>query len=148
MKNYELWETEFLGHLRLQGEKDTILVSSQDGKNDKEDNAQAYAELIQFLDNKSLLLVMREATDDGSGALTILRHNYKGQGKPRIINICTKLTSLKKTNSESMTEYIMLCRSSMHRDSTCRRRQRDDARTTSEDGSNTERQYLCILDEK
>lgn len=56
--------------------KKTILVSSQDGKNDKEDNAQAHAELIQFLDNKSLLLVMREATDDGSGALMMLRHNY------------------------------------------------------------------------
>lgn len=37
------------------------------------------------------------------------------------------------------------CRSSMYRDSTCRRRQQDDARTASEDGSNTERQHLCTV---
>lgn len=41
-KNYELWETKFLGHLRLQGLRDTIL----------EEPDEAYAELIRFVDDK------------------------------------------------------------------------------------------------
>ncbi|XP_073671661.1 sialoadhesin-like [Paramisgurnus dabryanus] len=46
-------------------------------------NAKAYAELIQFLDDKSLMLVMREAADDGRAAMKILREYYAGKGKPR-----------------------------------------------------------------
>ena len=63
-KNYELWETTFLGHLRLQGLKDIILNEPYDGDDEEEDrNAEAYAELIQFLDDKSLSLVMQDAAD-------------------------------------------------------------------------------------
>ena len=107
-KNYEIWETKFLGHLCLQGLKDTIL-NEPDDADDEEDgkNAEAYAELIQFLDDKSLLLVMREAADDGRGALKILREYYAGKGKPRIINLYTELTSLQKSPTEDVTEYVI-----------------------------------------
>lgn len=63
-KNYELWETKFLGHLWFQKLKDTILDGPAEGANaqalaeDAAKNAEAYAELIQFLDDKSLSLVM------------------------------------------------------------------------------------------
>ncbi len=59
-----------MGHLYLQGLKETILNEPSD--EDVEDvakNAEAYAELIQFLDDKCLSLVMREATDDSRTAL-------------------------------------------------------------------------------
>ncbi|KAG1961315.1 hypothetical protein F2P79_005481 [Pimephales promelas] len=83
-KNYELWETEFLGHLCLQGLKETILNEpSEEDEEDETKNAEAYAELIQFLDDRSLSLVMREAADDGRAALEILRGYYAGKGKPR-----------------------------------------------------------------
>lgn len=63
-----------MGHLRLQGLKDTILIEptteeAEELLDDAGKNAKAYAELIQFLDDKSLSLVMREAADDGRGAL-------------------------------------------------------------------------------
>ena len=67
-KNYEIWEIKFLGHLRLQGLKG-IITSEPEGDETEEEvasNAEAYAEMIQFLDNKSLSLVMREAADDGA----------------------------------------------------------------------------------
>lgn len=64
-KYYQLWETKFLDRLLLQGLKGTILhepsthADEEEGEDeDKERNA-----LIQFLDDKSLSLVMR---DDGS----------------------------------------------------------------------------------
>lgn len=95
-KNYELWEAKFLGHLHLQGLKDTILNEPDEANEDDEKNAEAYAELIQFLD----------AADDGREALRILREYYAGKGKPRIINLYTELTSLQKSPTENVTEYV------------------------------------------
>ena len=103
--NFELWEVRFLGHMRMLGLKDTILSTDDDP--DPEKNEECYAELIQFLDDKSLSLVMREAADDGSKALQILRSHYASQGKPRIIALYTELTSLKKESEETVTDYII-----------------------------------------
>ena len=79
------------------GLKDTIL--SEDGPDP--------AELIQSLDDKSLSLVIREATDDGRKALQILRDHYTSQCKPRIIALYTELTSLKKESEETVTDDII-----------------------------------------
>lgn len=97
-----------MGHLLLQGLKDTILTepTTEDAEELLQDagkNAEAYAELIQFLDDKRLSLVMREAADDGRETLRILRDYYQGKGKPRIISLYTELTSLQKSDSESVT---------------------------------------------
>ncbi len=93
---YELWETKVLGP----NGKDEVAA---DGKK----NANAYAELIQRLDDKSLSLIMRDAPDNARKALKILREYYAGKGKPRIINLYTVLTSLQKTGSETVTDYII-----------------------------------------
>ena len=42
------------------------------------DNALVYAELGQFLDDKSLSLVLRDTNDDGKEAVNILRAYYVG----------------------------------------------------------------------
>ncbi len=101
-----------MGHLRLQGLKDVVLNDpdtddADELVDDAAKNAEAYAELIQFLDDKSLSLIMREAADDGRAALKILRDYYQGRGKPRIINLYTELTSLQKSDSDSVTEYVI-----------------------------------------
>ncbi|KAL1269568.1 hypothetical protein QQF64_031857 [Cirrhinus molitorella] len=109
-KQYELWETKFLGHMRLLGLKDTLLSQTAPRADDEDvanKNEEAYAELIQYLDDKSLSLVMRDATDDGRKALQILRAYYAGKGKPRVISLYTELTSLQKTANESVTDYII-----------------------------------------
>ena len=102
--NYELWEVKFLGHLRIIGLKDTILSADEP---DPETNAECYAELIQFLDDKSLSLVMRDAADDGRKAVQILRDHHASQGKPRVIALYTEITSLKKEPEETVTDYII-----------------------------------------
>ncbi|XP_019717215.1 uncharacterized protein LOC109510950 [Hippocampus comes] len=112
-KHYELWETTFLAYLRLQGLKETILsenpqfVDVDEEAKDKEQNGMAYAELIQFLDDKSLGLVMREAADDGRKALKMLREYYAGKGKPRLINLYSELTSLQMGSKESVTDFVI-----------------------------------------
>ena len=90
--------------MRMLGLKDTILSTDDP---DPEKNEECYAELIKFLDDKSLSLVMREAADDGSKALQILRSHYASQDKPRIIALYTELTSLKKESGETVTDYII-----------------------------------------
>ena len=44
---------------------------------DPEKNADLYAELIQVLDDRSLSLVMREASNDSRKAFKILKDHYR-----------------------------------------------------------------------
>eukprot|EP00795_Rhopilema_esculentum_P006613 gene6613-12151_t len=90
--------------MKLRNLKTTIL-SDEDVNPSK--NEEAFAELIQFLDDKSLSLIMRDAVDDGRNALKILRAHYAGTGKPRIISLYTELTSLIKSPEESVTDYVI-----------------------------------------
>ena len=96
---------KFLGYMRLQKLKDVILSEEEDV--DQEKNEEAFAELIQFMDDRSLSLVMRDAVNDGRAALKILREHYAGASTPRIISLYTELTSLVKKNEESVTDYVI-----------------------------------------
>ena len=58
--------------MQLQKLKDTITVA-EDTEIDAAKNEEVFMELIQFLDDKSLALIMRDAQDDGSKALKILK---------------------------------------------------------------------------
>ena len=100
---FELWEVKFLGYLRLQKLHDVLTASTPDA----EKNAQIFAELIQFLDDRSLSLVIREAKDNGIKALDILREHYIGKSKPRIISLYTELTTLIKGSEEVCTDYLI-----------------------------------------
>ena len=105
-RKYEQWEVKFLGYMRLRKLKD-VITAKEDEAVDGDKNAEAYAELIQFLDDTSLALIMREAADDGRKALKILRQHYASSGKPRIISLYTELTSLIKAANETVTDYII-----------------------------------------
>ena len=105
---YEIWEAKVLAYLHTLSLKDAILGKNLNGdETDMERNEEVYNELIQFLDYKSLSLIMREASDNGREALRILRDHYAGKGKPRIISLYTELTSLRKGQNEGVTDYII-----------------------------------------
>ena len=105
-RKYEQWEVKFLGYMKLKKLKTTINPDSTTDANDDK-NEEAFAELIQFLDDRSLSLVMRDAKDKGREAMKILRNHYRGKGKQRIICLYTELTSLVKRNSESVIDYLI-----------------------------------------
>ena len=105
-RKYEQWEVKFLGYMRLRKLKDSI-TAADDVEITAAKNEETFAELIQFLDDKSLALVMRDARDDGRKALKILRAHYAGTGKPRIISLYTELTSLVKSEHETVTDYAI-----------------------------------------
>ena len=61
-RKYELWEVKFLGFMRLQKLHDVIVpVEGETEPPNAEKNAEAFAELIQCLDDRSLSLVIRDA---------------------------------------------------------------------------------------
>ncbi len=111
--NYEMWEEKFLGYMKLRNLKEIILADDATVTANANDdtwlnsNEEAYAELIQFLDDTSLNLIMRDARNDGRKALCILRNHYVSRSKPRVITLYTELTSLLKVHDESITEYIL-----------------------------------------
>src|SRR6218665_1262650 len=74
---------------------------------DAEKNAEAFAELIQCLDDRSLSLVKRNARDNGKKALEIMREHYLGKSKPKIISLYTELTTLSKSEDETVTDYML-----------------------------------------
>ena len=104
-RKYEQWEVKFLGYMRLRKLKDSI-TAADDVEITAAKKEETFAELIQFLDDKSLALVMRDAREDGRKALKILRAHYAGTGKPRIISLYTELTSLVKSEHETVTDYV------------------------------------------
>lgn len=57
-----MWETKLLGYMNLENLKQ-VFVSEDDVTADQ--NETGFPELNQFLDERSLTLVMREANDDG-----------------------------------------------------------------------------------
>ena len=104
----ELWEVKFLGYLRIQ-HLHQIILSPTDQSDDMDfvkKNATVFTKLIQYLDDKSLSLVMRDARDNGRKALAILREHYLSKEKPEVISLSTELTFL-RSESEYITDYII-----------------------------------------
>ena len=107
-RKFELWEIKFLGGMRIKNLHNVFKnIENEEQQIDADQNEQAFAELVQLLDDRSLSLIIREARDNGRKALQILRQHYLPKGKPRIITLYTELTSLSKLNSEDVTDYII-----------------------------------------
>ena len=68
-RKFKLWETKILGYMKLKKLKKVF--STEEDVNDEQKET-AYAELFQFLDERSLTLEIREAKDDGGKAWKIL----------------------------------------------------------------------------
>ena len=62
----------------------TLCKNLNGDKTNTERNKEVYSELIEFLDDKSLSFIMREASDNGRGALKILRDYYVDKGKAEL----------------------------------------------------------------
>ena len=103
-KEWELWEERFTCHMRRK--KLHKVIDSEDHIEPSK-NADAYTELVGYLDNKSVALIMRDAKNDGRKAMKILREHYAGSGKPRIILLYTQLFSVRKSPGEDVTNFMI-----------------------------------------
>ena len=69
--------------------------------------ALAFAQLIQYLDDRSLSLIIRDAPNDGLKALKILNEHYMVKGKTCIIYLYTQVTSLQMGEDKNVTDYLI-----------------------------------------
>ena len=97
---YELWEVRFLGHLKSLKLQAAILPGKEV---DDEKNDGTFSELVQFLDDRSLSLSIKDAKNTSTKALQLLRNHYQGKGKRRIISLYIEPTSLKEEPGETLT---------------------------------------------
>ena len=103
---YELWETRFISYLELKDLKG-VVDATDETTVDATKNSKVFSEMVQYLDDTSLGLIMREAKGDGRKSLQLLRTHYAGRGSVRLIALWTELTSLDKLSTESITDYIL-----------------------------------------
>ena len=96
----------FLGYLRTHKLYDTIIAMMDEPVNPNK-NAEAYGEMVQFLDDRSLSLIIRDAKNDSKKALNILREHHLPRGKPKVIALYTELTSLRKQPEENITDHMI-----------------------------------------
>ena len=101
---WDVWELKFMGHMTIIGLAD---VFTGKGKVDEKSNTLAFAQLIQYLDDKSINLVIGEARNDGRRALAILREHYRGSSKPRIMGLYNQFVTIKMRDDETVTDYII-----------------------------------------
>ena len=100
---------KFLGYLRIQHLHQIILLPTD--QNDDidfiEKNATIFAELILYLDDKSVIIDKRCSRQWKKKALKILREHYLSKGKPNVISLYTELTSLRRLESGFVRDYII-----------------------------------------
>ena len=72
-----------------------------------EKNRRAYAELVQVLDERSFQLIMTDCRNDGRAAFKVLRKHYQSTEKPRMLTLYEELTTLRMTEEEDITGYVI-----------------------------------------
>ena len=101
-RKYKSWATKIFSYLKLKVLTEVFGVGEI--SNDK------FVELVQYLDKRSLSLVMQDTKDNAREALKI-KHiresHYPASGNPRIITLYNQPTNLKKSHCESITDYII-----------------------------------------
>ena len=88
-QHWDQWECRFLAYMKLRKLK-YVVASEAPASADKKE--EAYSELVQYLDERSLNLVMRDAADDGRKAMNILRQHYAGRGTQRVLSLYATLS--------------------------------------------------------
>ena len=92
---YELWEVKFLSFMRTQKLYDIFVPSSDERELDG-----------PMFGRPKPISDYPRSKDDGRKALKVLREHYQGNGK-RVIALYTELTSLRKGENETTTDYII-----------------------------------------
>ena len=104
-QKWEEWEVKFLAYMNLKKLKKVVMPDG--GPTTPAKLEEAFSELVQFLDSRSLQLIMRDGKDNGREAMRILRDHYAGRGKQRIVSLYKTLCNLKMLDGMDLTDYIL-----------------------------------------
>ena len=73
----------------------------------EEKEVKIWAELVQVLDKRSVMLIRRDCRNKGSKAYKMLCEHYRSTDKPRIMSMMSKLTGLRMNDDEQVEDYLI-----------------------------------------
>ena len=111
-EDFKIWETRFINYIyTLDKGVYKAILPSEEGVADDEDysdkNRRAYAELVQVLDERSLMLIIHENNGDGRAAFKTLKSHYDSTEKPRVLALYEQLTTVSMMPNENVTDYLI-----------------------------------------
>ena len=111
-EDFKIWETRFTNYIYTldRGVYKALLPPAASEREDEdftEKNRRAYAELVQVLDERSLMLIITDNANDGRAAFKTLRAHYDSTEKPRVLTLYEELTTLSMSASENITDYLI-----------------------------------------
>ena len=100
---------KFLGFLRIQHLRQIILSPTDqiDDIDFVENDDTVDTDLIQYMGDKSLSVIIRDTSDNERKALKLLMEHHFSKGKQKVISLYTELTSSRRLKSESIRDYII-----------------------------------------
>ena len=102
--DFAYWSEKFEGYMhtkKLRGQ----LLGTEASNNDEKYNI--WAELVQCLDKRSIMMLKSECKGDGPEAWKLLAAHFSSSETPRVMNLLEQLTSLSLKPSEEMTDYLI-----------------------------------------
>ena len=102
--DFAYWSEKFEGYMHTKKLREHLL--GIDTSNDDE-NYNIWAELVQCLDKRSIMILKSECKVNGPEAWKRLTAHFSSSETPRLMNLLEQLTSLSLKPTEEMTDYLI-----------------------------------------
>ena len=102
--DFAYWSEKFEGYMHTKKLRGQLLGT--DTSNDDE-KYNIWAELVQCLDKRSIMMLKSECKGNGPEAWKRLTAHFSSSQTPRVMNLLGQLTSLSLKPTEEMTDYLI-----------------------------------------
>ena len=102
--DFAYWSEKFEGYVHTKKLRRQLLGSDTSNEDEKYNK---WAELVQCLDKRSLMMLKSECKGNGPEAWKRLSAHFSSSGMPRVMNLLEQLTSLSLKPTEEVTDYLI-----------------------------------------
>ena len=103
-EDFAYWSEVFEGYMHRKKLRKELIGEEESTAEQKYD---IWAELIQFLDKRSVMMLTSECRGDGPAAWTLLKSRFANDGTPRRMALLQQLTILVLKENEEMMDYLV-----------------------------------------
>ena len=102
--DFAYWSEKFEGSMHVKKLRQKLLGDEVSNADEKYN---IWAEMVQSLDKRSIMMLKSECKGDGPEAWKRLQAHFSSSVTPRVMNLLEQLTSLSLNPSEEMTDYLI-----------------------------------------
>ena len=103
--DFGYWSEKFEAYMHTKKLREK-LIGDVECSNDVEKYS-IWAELVQCLDKRSVLMLKADCKGDGAAAWKVLRAHFSSTETPRVMNLLERFTSLSLKSGEEMVDYLI-----------------------------------------